>query len=313
VLPQFYQSGPEGLPDAGRALYNMLFPANAEWLDAVEARKAFEDLMRANPPIKAPTLAKPAPSLFVRTVLPSLQSDVLMPVALMNVKGTYVGDSMRVELPLPVQSYRKAARCVSRWVMTLPPQGSGEALDEALTVVASRADGWKSNTTEMYRDIASTRRWLSDPKTDTEPSAFIITSHHNQQSLFFKTTDPLIPSEIERTFAPSSIAVLNGCGTGEPGAIDIINQLSERKVDAVIATATTVKGRMAGSFLACLADTVMKAGPNAVTLGQLHFVTVRCLADQKGKDDVTTYGARALAYMLIGNGNLWLCSPQKGP
>src|SRR5262249_21982088 len=153
-----------------------------------------------------------------------------------------------------------------------PPQGSGGALDEALTMVASRvegADGW-TNAIEMYRDIASTRRWLSDPRSDTEPSAFIITSHHNQQSLFFKSSDPLIPSEIERTFAPSSIAVLNGCGTGEPGAIDIINQLSERKVDAVIATATTVQGRMAGAFLACLSDNVKAAGQSAVTLGQLH-------------------------------------------
>src|SRR5262249_21020847 len=43
VMPQFFQSGDAGaLQDAGRGLYNTLFPDNDAWSDTVAARKAFE-------------------------------------------------------------------------------------------------------------------------------------------------------------------------------------------------------------------------------------------------------------------------------
>src|SRR5262249_26081383 len=147
--------------------------------------------------------------------------------------------------------------------MALPmPVGDDGALDQAIAVVKDRfgtPTGWNA-TTDFYRDIGKLRQWLADPVRDLDRSALVVTSHHDKDALFFQDNDRIFSRQIARLLAPAALAVLNGCGTGEPGATDFIAELSRRGVAAVIATGTEVQGEMAGWFLRCLAETLDGAG-----------------------------------------------------
>lgn len=318
VLPAFYKVTDEAALQAlGRSLYNMLFPQDPDRLDSAAARKAFEDFLANNPRLDGESTSSATPSIFVRTVWPSLGSELMLPIGFLVVRGTFVGFSFRIESPLLVQSYKPSGTCINQWVMALPPKagtpGSGSALDDALGVFSKLIDaqgGWGA-TTRLYRNMRSVRDWLSDGIRDTEPSAFFVTSHHARDTLYFKEDDPILSKQIEHRFGPSSVAILNGCGTGKPGATDIINELSRRYVGAVIATSTEVRGEMAGWFLACLADGVEKSPPGGTALGELHFSAIKCLADKQGRHAKSKYGGQALAYMMLGNSGLRICSPSR--
>ena len=317
VMPTFYKEpDQEKLAEAGQGLYSVLFPANDPGLpDADAARKVFEEFVADSRQAAGPMAAgKLPPSIFIRAVIPNL--DLFFPIGLAHVSGDFVGFSFRVETPLPVQSFQPQAACVTRWTMALPEPSGDTALDRAVKVVQDRLrtpNGWNETTT-FYRNIDALRQWLARPERDVDRTALVVTSHHDKDTLFFNDSDRLFSRQIARQLAPASLAVLNGCGTGEPGATDFIAELSRRGVAAVIATGTEVPGEMAGWFLRCLSDTLDGASSRGtpMTMAELHFTTVQCLrgkrADQVGATD---YGARALSYLLLGNTNLTLCSPRR--
>jgi peptide/nickel transport system substrate-binding protein len=321
VMPSFFKATDDTvLQSVGRGLYNVLFPSNPDRKDAAAARRALERFVAAHPRLTAGLPAgKLPPSIFVRAVLPTLRSELMLPIGLMYVNGDFVGFSFRVELPLPIQSYATTTGCITRWFMALPPQpgapGIGAALNQALGVFAGRIAGprgWDANA-KVYREMGALRQWLGNPGRELDRAAFFVTSHHKRNTLFFREGDGIFPGQIERVFAPASVAVLNGCGTGEPGATDIIVELNQRGIGAVIATANEVRGELAGWFLACLAEGVDKAGQRAPTMAELHFSALQCARGKRGQHETADYGGRVLAYMLLGNGNLALCAPRKQP
>lgn len=319
VMPAFHRvSDPMVLGAVGRGFYNVLFPANDPDLpDADDARKDFETFVGAFPQVTGPLPAgKLAPSIFVRAVVPNL--DLYLPLGLAHVGGNFIGFSFRVEAPLPVQSLQATDGCITRWTMALPEPSGDTALDRAVGVVKDRfgtPNGWNATTT-FYRNIGALRQWLADPARDLHRTALVVTSHHDKDTLFFQENDRLFSREIARQLAPASLAVLNGCGTGQAGATDFIAELSRRGVATVIATATEVQGEMAGWFLRCLADTLDDAGARRapMTMAELHFTSMQCLR-RKRPDQVgaTAYEARALSYLLLGNTSLTLCSPRGTP
>jgi len=317
VMPAFYKvPDQDALAAVGRGFYGLLFPENDPGLpDADAARKDLEEFVadsrQAAGRMPAGTLP---PSIFMRAVIPNL--DLFLPLGLAYVSGDFVGFSLRVETPLPVQSFQPQTACITRWTMALPEPSGDTALDGAVKVVQDRfgtPNGWNA-TTAFYRNIDALRQWLASPARDVDRTALVVTSHHDKDTLFFNDRDRLFSREIARQLAPASLAVLNGCGTGEPGATDFIAELSRRGVGAVIATGTEVPGEMAGWFLRCLSDTLDAAGSRGtpMTMAELHFTSVQCLRgkrpDQVGAKD---YGARALSYLLLGNTNLTLCSPRR--
>jgi hypothetical protein len=311
VMPAFAAATNEAaLRSVGRGLYNVLFPT-----DASAARQAFEAFVQSYPRLMAaPAAGFVAPSIYVRVVAPSLSSELMVPIGLMWVNDAFVGFSFRVELPLPAQSYRAASACVSRWVMALPPENSDKPLTDALAVFANRiegAQGWKERGAAVHRRMEDVRAWLADGKTDQEPLAFFVTSHHHQDRIYFKEAESIFSAEIEHRFARPSIAVLNGCGTGGPGATDFVEELNKRGVAAVIATSTEVTGHMAGRFLVCLTNAVdATATAGDTPLSQAYLAALHCLRAEAPQGG-TPYGGRALAYLLLGDGNLWLCSPRR--
>jgi hypothetical protein len=165
----------------------------------------------------------------------------------------------------------------------------------------------------VYRQIGPFRQWLAETVRDSEPSAIIVTSHHDRNTVFFDSSDRVFSRQIERRFRLGSIAVLNGCGTGAPGATDIIAELNRRGVAAVIATGTEVRGEMAGWFLACFAEAVEGATGREPRLTELYFTAIQCLRSKRGQRAVADYGGYALAYLLMGNAGLTLCPPRKTP
>jgi hypothetical protein len=311
VLPTFFKAATgEALSRIGAAFYALLFPNEPGNEDAVVARKAFEQFVasapRNDPAAKLPVDFTP-PSIFVRTVMPS-QPNLMVPVGLMFVADEFVGFSFRIEQPLPFQSYVAFPGCVGRWVMVLPPDPSGDAdLKDARTAVAKRINGWQPVDIRM-KPVGD---WLmKGPVSD--PLAFFVTSHHDSNTIYFEDGDPILSKNIQVQFTKPSLAVLNGCGTGGPGATDIIKELSRRGMVGVIATATQVKGEMAGSFLECLAGVMDDPrSRQGLSLGQVHFASVRCLRKMTGHFSNGPYDARALSYMLLGNGSVSLCQPAK--
>ena len=317
VMPAFYKvSDQTALAAVGRGFYNVLFPANDPQLpDADAARADFEAFIAAYPQLTVATSAgQLAPSIFVRAVVPNL--DLYLPLGLAHVGNQFIGFSFRVESPLPVQSFLPQTGCVTRWTMALPNPPIDTALDRAVAALQGRfgtPTGWNA-TTEFYREIGKLKEWLAKQERDLDRSAIVVTSHHDKDTLFFQGNDRIFSREIERLLAPGSVAVLNGCGTGEPGATDFIAELSRRGVAAVIATGTEVQGEMAGHFLDCLAGALENASGHQMKMAELHFASVQCLRARSPQQvGATPYGAQALSYLLLGNANLTLCSPRRTP
>ena len=84
----------------------------------------------------------------------------------------------------------------------------------------------------------------------------------------------------------------------------------------MIATTTTVSPVMAGQYFNLLAKALEKHnGQKDYTISKAHFDAVHELEDAKSSSGVNAsqYGAKALIYSLLGNGNLQLCSlPRTG-
>ena len=310
VMPAFYTAGDEAkLRSVGRAFYNVLFPDDPSVPETGTARAAFEAFVSAGPRRDGrPRGVRETPSIFVRLVLPTLRTDLMVPLGLMNVRNEFVGYSVRVESPLPLQAYDPATTCVTRWVVVVPPATEPGPLQDARAIVEPRVTGWQSTAT-VYEAIEPVRQWLAAPDTEASPLALLVTSHHGQDAVWFDETDRLLSREVRHRFGAQSIALLNGCGTGGPGATDFLAELNRRGFGAVIATSTQVTGDLAGTFLACFARTVEENATGTLTLAEAYFAALRCTRDTSRNG--VRYGARALAYMFLGNGHLRLCPPKR--
>jgi hypothetical protein len=196
--------------------------------------------------------------------------------------------------------------------MVLPPATGTGPLAEARAIIRARIDDWARVAT-VHQEMPPFRQWLTTTGREAGPVALSVTSHHGHDNVWFVENDRLFSKQIRRELPRASIAILNGCGTGGPGATDFVGELSKRGVSAVIATNTQVAGGLAGAYLDCLTRIVERnSGTTLFDLSQAHFAAVHCASARTiGKNTSKTYGSRALAYMLLGNGGLKLCLPQR--
>ena len=119
---------------------------------------------------------------------------------------------------------------------------------------------------------------------------------------------------MNRTFAKPSLAILDGCSTGAPGAVDFIRKLNQQGMASIITTSTGVTPQIAGDFLGCLAGAIRKHGTERdYYLSNAYLNTIECLKDRSMMQGGAKYGPLALTYSLLGNGNLKLCVPKKRP
>ena len=295
------------LLQVGKELYNLLFPD-----DEKTKYQAFDNFI-AHPR----ELTDPAdpPSIFVRLLTRNNEEPpFLIPLGIMaheiNGKKDFVGFHFRIQTPLQVQDYEPYPKCISNWVVLAPPANASGVPPE-LNAARERFSAWFENWEfKPIPEMDEFIDWADASVTETEPISIFILAHHAGNSLYFEENPRLGPNGIRRRFKMPSVAFVNGCETGAPGTSAIVQRLNNRGVSAVIATAGKVDRLLAGDFFSVLGHylTTMPAGKE-YSLGAAHFLTLKDLRDRKPDENSFPYGAKVLAYEVMGNSSLRICSP----
>jgi hypothetical protein len=315
LLPISQAREEANLRTRGHQFFNFLFPQGERARD--------EFLAFAVPFLRRDALAEgySAPSLFVRMIQQGPNPPLLIPLGLLAVpvdgQDRFLGYSVRIETPLENQTYQESPECLSRWVLALPPEGTGDqAIEAARREVSSLASGWSKQ--EPYDQMRQLAGWLDSPEKETERGVVVaVLSHHDRDKLYFYALtspldDPLTPSEVNRQFLKPSLAILNGCGTAGPGAVEMVRRFNRRGMVTILGTSTEVDGSMAGAFLRLLAEELApgKAAATQPTISQAYFQVLKRLRETKPlTDGVKPYGPNALKFSLLGNGSLRVCPP----
>jgi len=240
-----------------------------------------------------------------------LEAPPILPIGLMAVRAeppepAFLGLEFRVEMPLDVQDYSSTQTCASNWVMLVPPDNS-----EFATVrerIGPRLEHWEKSRT-VFEDIPPFREWARSDDAKTASTVLATLSHHDRDRLYF-ASESIMSTGFHRRFNHPSIAILDGCGTGNMGAADIVRALNQRGVSAVIATSTEISPALGADFLASLDDT-LNGSPAPMPLELAMFTTLRTLAQKSRSPASGPYGPLVLTYALLGNGQLPVCAVPK--
>ena len=293
----------------GLELYNLLFPTPG----ASEAQTAFADFIRRHRDRKDP--ANP-PSIFVRMLSNDTDDPpFLIPLGVMvhdfDGKRDFLGFHFRIQTPLEIQDYQPYSKCIGGWVVVAPPANASGVPKELNEAREHFSDWFKTWDFKPLDGMGTFITWASLNVSETDPISLFILAHQDSNSLYYEPSPRLGAELIVRRFKTPSVAVVNGCSTGAPGSSLIVQQLNSRGVSAVIATAAKVDRHLAGDFFSVLGDFLTKnpAGKE-YPLGVAHFLTLQKLRDMIPKSGNSAYGAKVLAYELLGNSNLRICSPR---
>lgn len=325
-LKNLQSIGENGRRNAGEALLGQLFPeiGNSR---ALEARKQFVKFVR--PYLNAQPYADEMPVLFFRIAGRQYVEPSLWPLPFISVNpdarsdGVFLGRYFRIESPLTNQNYG-ASNCVSDWIL-VGPATEGVTLNARKKLEARIIYGADTNPRairiagaelRMLDNMADFRTFIHGEKDDDDelnaniqslvnksPALMHILSHHDSNRVYFTDGDGGVYSgQVRRTFAQPSAVILNGCGTGQPGASDFIDRLNRAGIQAAIATVSEVEAEMAGDFLECFAKQIEEAPEEGLPIGIAYVKTLHCL-------DLAGYGSKALNYSLLGNSGLKVCKP----
>jgi len=314
LLPEFdHATTQESLLTVGSELYSLLFPLPS----AREARAAFAEFIARQ---REPQDPNNTPSIFVRMLSDDSEDPpFLVPLGLMaheiNGKQDFLGFHFRIQTPLQIQDYQPYSKCIGSWVVLAPDAGASgipEELAEARKRFSQWFDTWQVQPIgEMNSFIAWARKDISE----TDPVSLFILAHQDNNSLYFEDTPRLGAAAIERQFKSPSVAVVNACATGAPGSSAIVQSLNAHGVTAVIATAAKVDRILAGDFFSVLGrNLTSNPAGREYSLGVAHFLTLKELQKMTPDPNDSTsypYGAKVLAYELLGNSSLRVCSPPR--
>lgn len=272
------------------------------------------------------------PSLFARVVTSGNKVSPFIPLGLLLITADndeeeefFLGQYFKVVTPLPVhQSYSNKTLCIPEAVAFLPPATTGDA---SLKYVNDGLAGISASNPAMhwttYRDISEIKKFIGKKDKDKkEPStALFILSHHHQNKMYFDNSSKYITAgDFLLKFNRPSAAILNACDTSVPDASNFVIQLNAIGIDAIIATSTKVHGYMAGRFHYCLHKVIKehkdkaKEKKNSIppyTVSQMFYdAVINCLWDSPNEAGRMKFAfeANALKYILLGNGDLKLCT-----
>jgi hypothetical protein len=317
ILPAF---GPAAaipsLSDAGRGLYNLLFPDDDGDADRAAARAAFETFVARE--VRTGDAATPSRSIFVRTLLAGpLAEPLYLPLGLMTVPGApdeFLGFHFRFEAPLERQTYRPSASCISRWYFAAPAPNAASAdpVPQASARFETLMTAWSPRLQGEFSSIPRLRTWVSQPKPTEASAALVVVSHHDQNALYFEQNEKLIPEQVQRRFGEASVVVLNGCSTGAPMAADLLRQFNQRGMATAIVSQVAVRPELAGDFVAQFGEIVEGSnGGKGGTIADMFLRTLQELRTKKADATSSAYGPRVLVFSLLGNGATRICPPQK--
>jgi len=300
----------KGIRAEGEALYGTLFPKSAS-----DASDAFSAFLRARIAGRKPLDGSDMPTIFVRPRFADAQPPALLPFGLLavrvdNANTVLLGQYFRIEGPLKLQSYGGVSGCVSSWKMIGPPPTGDAALEAARKrLVIERHDGKPTFVTAggpvpIVEDMQEFLDWVRGGES-AQGTLLSILSHHESNHVRFAGDPRVHAAVIRRTFAQPSVALLNGCSTGQPGlgATNFLEVLNEQGFQGAIATMTEVSGTLAGDFLDCFARQVGQS-PAGITLGRAYSGALRCTAIDRN------HGAKSLWYVLLGDSEIKICAPR---
>lgn len=304
----------KNVESAGKEIYNVVFHSRDPGVARAQASfGAFIHQARAGA-----KQSKTARTLFVKLVTGEHEL-ILPPIALMRVPllsntAEFVGFNVKVQTPLEYQDYSSPGKCISDWLLFVPPYAASPPLplkdvSEAREAFGERwINGFKQScpscVVEKEEDF---QQWLGHG--EPENHAVVILSHHKQNALYLNevTGQPeILSSDITRDFASPSLVILDACGTFEPGASEFVRAFNFHRVNTVIATTTQVEPLMAGTFLAMFMNALQQhANEKEYTVSDARFDTVRDM----GEPEDSPYGPKALVFVLAGNDAVKLCLP----
>lgn len=284
-----------------------------------------------------PYLARELPALFIRiAVREAAEQPTLWPFSLIstpigrNNERQFIGRIFRIESPLTNQNSETEDSCIREWMVVGPARtGTTAQARPKLTTVEAERIGLDDLTlrvgngvvtitddmSEFHKYVHGDGELNSPPPISESPILISVLSHHDNNSIFLEDSpDAFVvrAGHVERTFMRSSVVLLNGCGTGRPGASELIGRLNRAGVHAAIATLAEVSPEMAGDFLECFLREIEDAPVGGISLGVAHSRTLRCLEARVGLDE-QKYGPKALMYGLLGNSGLRVCEPRRVP
>jgi hypothetical protein len=212
------------------------------------------------------------------------------------------------------------SECVSRWMLLYPsvPEAvdnpdEQDAIIRAVLRAKSTLIQWSTVAQKPFlaNDINSFGGWLASGA-ETAGAAIVLLAHHASDRMWFSTNQPITASLVGRSFQSPTIAILDGCGTGGSAANEFAKRLSVNGVNAIVVTNTNIAPDLAGDYLNVLAEELSadQSRPG-FNFAYAHFNALRRLRGKENTDiNPTLYRERALSFMLVGNGNLKLCTPQ---
>jgi len=307
LIPAFGFNRQSGeLTARGLDLFDKLFPDNEE---GREARITFQQFFQEKRYDKETGV--PA-SVFVRMLPQSDDPIPILPLGLMAIEekghdADFLGLQFRVEAPLQIQDYRPVATCISNWVMLVPPRDS--EFSGVLNRIGNRLQSWQ-DTRLVFDNIPKFRAWARNSDQIAESTVLATLSHHDRDRLYF-SSESIMSTGFHREFANPSIAILDGCGTGNIGAANIVVALNNRGVAAIVATSTEISLNLGADFLTTFDETMNSENDKQASLEILMFHTLRSLSKKSPSESSPSYGPAVLAYALLGNGNIQIC-PSKG-
>jgi hypothetical protein len=303
------------LLDTGTELYNLLFPDATA--DAKEARLQFEGFIRSA--LGNAHGDDPRGSVFVRFLTGSSNPPYLIPLGLLTYsvdqQRDFLGYHFRIQAPLQVQNYEPAAQCVDNWVVFAPrgPTTPSELQDAVKRFSAWFDENLKSDNLTPYADLATFFAWLRGGNSEA-PLALFILAHQDHDALWVTPSPRFGSNGIAHTFKAPTLAVVNACQTAAPGSSEIVEKLNTHGVTTIIATSALVDRYLAGDFFATLGSVIReKQGDAGYPISSAYFDTIerpRATASSNPDSRQAPYGAKALAYEILGNGNLSLCFPR---
>lgn len=248
---------------------------------------------------------------------------MVLPIGLMTVTNSagapdFAGRHLMIEQPMLKQpSYGASAQCTANWQVLM----SETVRDDDPLYLASEAmrqlnASWPGpERFTHHKTIGDFQDWLASGST-REPTIVTTLSHHADNKLFFGDGEFLPSSDVLRRFGESSIAILDGCGTGKPGAMDFVARFNVNGIHTAIVSAYDVNPAVAGAYLGCLRQQI---GRGTTTIAQAHFHAVNSCTWPDDQAPATstdpnpprllaeTYAANALKYVFLGNAATTVC------
>lgn len=302
----------------GRILYNILFESSDQEARPHRSEELFQKFVASSDA----SIGSPK-TLFTRMIAFD-RGSLLLPLNVMlvpssNGREEFLGFKVIVESHLVDHYNSTTAKCIRNWVLLLPERGVKDlALRNSLTPLNEWLSRFDQPTkgSFLYRSdkVRAFQKWLREVADVSVGEAVVTLSHHTDNRLCFSDEycekgDIVYASDVQRRFSSPSLVILNACSTGGVNATAFVEQFGRHGVDAVIATSVSVRGEIAGSFLALLARKIDDHSSDiAYSISRARFDAVSELSKLPNEYGVP-YGPAALNYMLVGNGKIRVCLP----